>query len=1416
SRRPSKFLRVPKDGIPSAFRQGHAEAVREALDEGKSVPEEVLADYRNKEWGKPAKRQSIASLAKRAAAELKGEAAPARAVPVSTGREGRTSKLAMLADERQRIISEAIGERRETPGGDFATDTIRKDYRRQLADIDRDLKHEGYGGPMPSLEEALTAGEAAGSLFQSNAALPDRTQRNVATIGLHVADDLAKTGKLTYGRWSTGFLSRLKALNPDIANTTEPTLPAIWDDMRTGALEHLGENQLPPKTRTVMQDYAVAKRIQEAHTARKARRTAMREALHAAESISRPPRAKDIKAAVARTLNGPREIVPVSPKAMLRRLIGMSARDALRAYREGGKELQGTMTQLIEAIEQELPPAERGDFLRTLKNARTPAAIQHAWDKLKIKANEYAFKQAKETFERVEKGLDLKRMDAELVQAAKDVGAMYRGGTDLTIADLGKLTDELRKIVQEQRTANKLFAQGELHALGETVEAVTSEITGERKPLPVRARRRGLARLVAGGTAPGAHATSGLWSRFWNHASLPMSRAAMRVGRTFYKWVWEDVVHGRDNTYRVQQEADGVVKAAVEGAGFEWKSRQPAKWLNEPSDITLDSGETMALTRGERLDFILSATDPDTRAKIVKGGWGLATDKSKHYEMTERDIDNISMTLSPEETKFIVPLWRWVNTQGATYLNEGSRPLFGYDRARENYWPSKAARWRMPQQKVSQVNRKLGMDRVLEGLGILKERVGPGTPVAGRDVIARFIDHAHHLGLLYGKGLPIRNARMLLGNRDVADTIREHFGEDELRHWDNFLNAATGIEAKPLSWFDRMATAVTGNIVKMKLLGRITSYFKQVGGIPLASTEIEWRYLANAKVGSLQTMWDWMQQWSPTLWHRYEGSGARLFAPLLQEQEYALGRKSLTERTLRREIIGVVAGDMHISGIIVDAVRLKYAKTRPDLQGDELQAAIAREAERIISLTQNAAEAEDVTGAGLASRHSPLLRMLLVFKSQPLAMHGIMRGAGIEYSRSAKTARDKAKFAHSVGQVLVVNGACSALVNMLKRFSRVGVVALILGSLKLAFDQEDEAPKQAKRLAEQMAQEAADTVYGAGEVFRGIREVAHGWEAHPETMTGESVDQAVRGLTDLGKAAAAAGEVETQKDVRRGVAVGEPKWRRYGGRGLWEISRGLGEVTGTIPSAPMENLRAISRMVQRAHRVSRRTDETRKKLRDRLGELDQIKAKAAGAGTLEPAESEAERRRLNRVMGRIDSMIMDTIGGEPQAHLSLTQRVKRITSLALAGKMALVADQHKTREDVMAGFSELHHAKADAAAADKPMPKAEIEAARKRLRRAAWGLRLKPDLIEKKAIGSAKSTYTKLLYKAAGEAEEGKRDEKLARQAIRARRALGVGYEDQYNALNKHAESRIAGGTPEAEADADRDWAQNVLLPFLR
>lgn len=86
------------------------------------------------------------------------KAAQTKTIPTKRAEQlpERASRIALLVDERSRILKEALAERADSIGGDYERTGRASEIQGELDNIDRDLKYLGYGGPMPSLAEAIT------------------------------------------------------------------------------------------------------------------------------------------------------------------------------------------------------------------------------------------------------------------------------------------------------------------------------------------------------------------------------------------------------------------------------------------------------------------------------------------------------------------------------------------------------------------------------------------------------------------------------------------------------------------------------------------------------------------------------------------------------------------------------------------------------------------------------------------------------------------------------------------------------------------------------------------------------------------------------------------------------------------------------------------------------------------------------------------------------------------------------------------------------------------------------------------------------------------------------------------------------------------------------------------------------------
>ncbi len=308
----------------------------------------------------------------------------------------------------------------------------------------------------------------------------------------------------------------------------------------------------------------------------------------------------------------------------------------------------------------------------------------------------------------------------------------------------------------------------------------------------------------------------------------------------------------------------------------------------------------------------------------------------------------------------------------------------------------------------------------LRHIRILKTRQESRAPYLAEDIYTKFYSHTRSVAQYAGKAEAVRDAKMLLYNRDFQQSVRERMADGEivLRDMRSHLMGYAGLDVQPRGFIDRIVNKLLRNVTVGKLGLKPQTMAIQAVSYFNSLTETPRKYWnSGRKVTDAE-----IAKHFPVLKQRFEGTGHMIMTPSLarftQDQvnlsyfgpQPTLGRLGMAGiRKVDMLTIKKIAGDS-----------LAWAEGK-GLKGDAALAEANRLAMRTVDRTQPTWDPLTMATIQLEARQSPLKKMLVMFSSQSNKNIN-MAARGIEtYRNSPRTAADKASMIFKVSVPTIIN-----------------------------------------------------------------------------------------------------------------------------------------------------------------------------------------------------------------------------------------------------------------------------------------------------------------------------------------------------------------------------------------------------------
>jgi len=261
----------------------------------------------------------------------------------------------------------------------------------------------------------------------------------------------------------------------------------------------------------------------------------------------------------------------------------------------------------------------------------------------------------------------------------------------------------------------------------------------------------------------------------------------------FYKILRDNVQQGMIDALGKEKEITEMVEKDIKKYVPDF---DPEEWslVKNRERVKFQQG-SMPLNPLEKISLFLDAEQKAGRQHLYEGG--LEDENANRVVMTKDDVSWIRKRkdglLNQQEMALAKIVNKHLNSIIQNSLNEVGMKLYGFKIAKEqNYFrlhADKLAKDRKPQS----YHTAQGAPKRMELAGDLIGRVeNPKTPLFRVNAYKAFIDSAKFASEFYGMAIPIRNARMIIGNGQLTDAIRQKHGTETYKTLENYINDVEG------------------------------------------------------------------------------------------------------------------------------------------------------------------------------------------------------------------------------------------------------------------------------------------------------------------------------------------------------------------------------------------------------------------------------------------------------------------------------------------------------------------------------------------------------------------------------------------------------------------------------------------------
>lgn len=433
---------------------------------------------------------------------------------------------------------------------------------------------------------------------------------------------------------------------------------------------------------------------------------------------------------------------------------------------------------------------------------------------------------------------------------------------DMDISDVRELTDILRGVEHDIRSANREVGIRKAKVISELSEKGISEIRNSRG------------------------ASGNAFLSLFNSSSLSPTRRFAQMGGwregSVMEYLGEQLAEGQRKAMEFRRDASGKFQDFIgqNGKVFDDWSGKKAKWI----DTGLSkNGKMLQITPAMRISLYLHSLNADNMRHIAGGGitvpdqklykQGKIADAYAHktvVKLTPQEVKAITDRMTPQEKEFADLAYEFFNTDSKKAINSASLDVLGYEIANvENYMPITADEAFTKGEFESLVK-----DGTLEGMGMLKERENASNPILLEDITSIIPRHMENAARYYGLAAPIRNfnavyRRTMAGpdgiNDSVQNAIGNKFGKKGTEYIKKLMTDLQGGGRSTDTAFDKMR----GKFAQAILGFNAGSALKQTASLPTAASTLGFKAVLGSMRGRVDSAR--IDANTPLLWERRQG-----------------------------------------------------------------------------------------------------------------------------------------------------------------------------------------------------------------------------------------------------------------------------------------------------------------------------------------------------------------------------------------------------------------------------------------------------------------------------------------------------------------------------------------------------------------
>lgn len=547
--------------------------------------------------------------------------------------------------------------------------------------------------------------------------------------------------------------------------------------------------------------------------------------------------------------------------------------------------------------------------------------------------------------------------------------------------------------------------------------------------------------------------------------------------------IWGGVSDAKTNTLRLEQAVEDYFSTALKGIDVtKWSEYiASSKKDIEKDTFTFGNGKKevkIPITKAQQIYFFLAMQNESSARHITEGGISFDKDalRGVSFNVPPETIASIMQKVAndPEMMKVANTISSYLNGFQKDLLNNASLRLLGFSVAMEDNYVHIRVNPNMRTRMAEMVRKNSASYALLEGLGLLKQRVKSSAPIYLDDIFASVQESSYYSIRYATYAEPLRAAKRLVNDQSFRTTLEKQGRGNYLKALEEHIervegDVVTGPDIE--KGFNHLNRNVQASILRLNPRIALLQYTAYIS----ASTEIDAKYWAPSfsPIASAEVLSE-IKQWSPKMYDRTRGHNMREIGELVDTQAV---KKMFTGKTAYDDwmLAGIRKSDRAVLTSIWRAIKAEVKDTNPELKGDAFFRRVAERAEEAVRKTQAPFDIND--RSAVMGRKDWVSRTFSVFGSEVDALANIIHRAQLNWNQSKKEWSDLANYSRKLAAIYLVNGLV------------VAFLRLPFNILKEAPDKgrEDEEEKDAEEITKRLL---VDILTGPAGLIFGVRELA--------------------------------------------------------------------------------------------------------------------------------------------------------------------------------------------------------------------------------------------------------------------------------------------------------------------------------------